>query len=407
MVLEAHRRLMSAPPSATGRPTAELIEIVASSGLRGRGGASFPTAIKLRSIVAQRRRPVVVVNGAEGEPASAKDRLLLAALPHLVLDGALAAAAAIGATEVIVCIDRADRAGADALGVALHDRDRAGERAVPMRVATVPPRFVAGEESALVHLLNGGDAKPTARPPRVFESGVGGRPTLVVNVETVAHLAQIVQWGPAWFRCRGTTDEPGTLLTTVSGAVARPGVYELSFGASIVQAVQAAGGSTRPPAAILIGGYYGSWLTVADAARATLSSSSLRPLDAAIGCGAIVVMPEECCGVAESARVLGWMSKQTAGQCGPCVHGLDALAQAMLALAAGRPAPDTVARLHRWAAMIDGRGGCSFPDGATRMVRTALRVFADDIDHHLRHGPCWRTSNRALLPTPEIATTWR
>jgi NADH:ubiquinone oxidoreductase subunit F (NADH-binding) len=294
-----------------------------------------------------------------------------------------------------------------AVNSALDARARAGEPTTGIHIATVPARFVAGEESALVSLLNGGEAKPTAKPPRVFERGVGGRPTLVINVETAAHLAQIVQWGPEWFRACGTVDEPGTLLTTISGAVRHPGVVELPLGTSIVDAVRAAGGSTRPPAAILLGGYYGSWLSDTDAASANLSNASLRPLDAAIGCGAIVVVPEDCCGLAETARLLAWMSAQSAGQCGPCVHGLAALADAMNELAAGRPRPDTPARLRRWAAMIDGRGGCSFPDGAARLVRTTLRTFEADIEHHLHHGPCWRTANRPLLPTPSATGDWR
>ena len=205
----------------------------------------------------------------------------------------------------------------------------------------------------------------------------------------------------------GRADEPGTLLATISGAVRHPGVVELALGTSIVDAVRAAGGPTRPPAAILLGGYYGSWLSATDAAGAVLTNASLRPLDAGLGCGAIVVVPEDCCGLAETARLLAWMSAQSAGQCGPCVHGLAALAEAMRELAAGRPRPDTPARLARWAGMIDERGGCSFPDGAARLVRTTLRAFDADIEHHLHHGPCWRTANRPLLPTPPSTGGWR
>jgi NADH:ubiquinone oxidoreductase subunit F (NADH-binding) len=349
----------------------------------------------------------VVINGSEGEPASAKDRVLLTRVPHLVLDGALAAAAATGAADVILCLDRHDHAAIGAVEGALADRARAGEPTEGMRIATMPNRFVAGEESALVNLLNGGDAKPTAKPPRVFERGVDGRPTLVINVETAAHLAQIVQWGPAWFRTCGTVDEPGTMLATISGAVRHPGVVELALGTSVVDAVRAAGGSTRPPTAILLGGYYGSWLSATDAGTAVLTNASLRPLDAALGCGSIVVVPEDCCGLAETARLLAWMSAQSAGQCGPCVHGLAALAEAMHQLAAGRPRPDTPAQLRRWADMIDGRGACSLPDGAARLVRSTLRAFDADIEHHLCHGPCWRTANRPLLPTPPATDNWR
>ena len=405
--LTEHRRSIAPPRPVTHRPADDLIDEVAAAGLRGRGGASFPTAIKMRTVAAGRGRATVVINGSEGEPASAKDRVLLTRVPHLVLDGALAAAAATGADGVIVCLDRADGAAMTAVDAALDARDRAGEPTAGIHIATVPTRFVAGEESALVNLLNGGEAKPTAKPPRVFERGVGRRPSLVINVETAAHIAQIAQWGSAWFRTCGTVDEPGTLLATISGAVRHPGVVELALGTSIVDAVRAAGGPTSPPAAILLGGYYGSWITATDAAAAVLTNASLRPLDAGLGCGAIVVVPDDSCGLAETARLLAWMSGQSAGQCGPCVHGLAALATAMHELAAGRPRPDTPARLARWAGMIDKRGGCSFPDGAARLVRTTLRAFHADIEHHLHHGPCWRTANRPLLPTPPTTDDWR
>jgi NADH:ubiquinone oxidoreductase subunit F (NADH-binding) len=405
--LAVHRLTLPRPPAPSRRPDLGLLDDVDASGLRGRGGASFPTGTKLRSVLGGRRAPTVVVNGSEGEPASAKDRLLLTAAPHLVLDGALIAAAATGAPDLAVCIDRANRPAIAAVEAALGERRRAGEPSPDVRVVTVPARFVAGEESALVHLLNGGEAKPTAKPPRVFERGVDGRPTVILNVETVAHLAQIARWGPGWFRTCGTVEEPGTLLTTVSGAVGRPGVHEVPCGTPIVRAVQAAGGATRQPAAVLVGGYYGAWLDAADAEGAALSNASLRPFGAAIGCAALVVFPHECCGLAETARLLAWMNAQSAGQCGPCVHGLAALAGTMHTLATGRSSHEVPAQLQRWATMIDGRGGCTLPDGAARLVRSALRVFAADVEHHLHHGPCWRTANRPLLPTPPPAATWK
>src|SRR5262249_562627 len=153
------------------------------------------------------------------------------------------AAAAIGANEVIVAIDRGNHTGIDAVASAIEERRRAGELDAPASVVGVPPRFVAGEERALAAFINGGDAKPTAAPPRVFERGVDGRPTFVGNVETLCHLAQIVQWGAAWFRRVGTTEEPGSLLSTVTGDVARPGVCEVAFGTPIPTVVGAAGGT--------------------------------------------------------------------------------------------------------------------------------------------------------------------
>ena len=278
----AYHRLVYPAPPLPGVPRDDVVDAVERSGLRGRGGASFPTGRKLRAVRGGRRSPAVVVNGAEGEPASGKDKLLLTTAPHLVLDGALLAAAALGARQVVVCVDQSATAALDAVTRALGERRRA-EAALPVRLAAVPSRHVAGEETALVHWLNGGPATPTSTPPRPFQRGVDGRPTLVDNVETLAHLAQILRYGPDWFRRLGTPAEPGSTLITLSGAVARPGVYELSIGSPLADLVEIAG-PVAGIGAVLVGGYFGSWLGAEQAGRARLSNQSLRPLGAGLGC---------------------------------------------------------------------------------------------------------------------------
>jgi NADH:ubiquinone oxidoreductase subunit F (NADH-binding) len=406
--LPRHRSTMAPPPPVHRRPRFDLIDAVEAAGLRGRGGGAFPTATKMRAVVEAGRSPVVVVNGAEGEPASSKDRLLMTRMPHLVLDGALIGAAAVGASEVIVCIERTSGPALAAMEAAIEERSRAERRPLPMRVLAIPPRFVAGEESALVHFINGGEAKPTRTPPRVFQRGVDNRPTLLSNAETFAHVAQITQWGPTWFRQFGTRDEPGTMLATISGDVVHPGVCEMAIDTPLVDAIRAAGGTRSPIQALLIGGYYGTWIGAADAAAGRLSNADLRPRGSGVGCGAVVVLPTGACGLRETARVLTWMSTESAGQCGPCVHGLGALAGGMTALASGRGQPTTLGDLQRWAGLIDKRGACSFPDGAARLLRSTLTVFADDISHHLRHGVCVGTKKPPTLRLPKReAVVWR
>ena len=255
--LAEHRRFHPRPPDPRSRPWHQLTEVVEDAGLRGRGGGSFPTATKMRAVAARGGRPVVVVNASEGEPLSAKDSLLLTRLPHLILDGAALAATAVGAGEVVVCVKRSSAASARSLDQALEERR--GEGGPAIRAAIVPDRYVAGEESALVRWLNGGPAKPTVVPPRPFERGVGGRPTLVQNAETLAHVAQIAVYGADWFRDVGTDDEPGTALFTVSGGVRAPGVVEAPFGTRLSALVDAAA-PTSPVSAVLVGGYSGSWL---------------------------------------------------------------------------------------------------------------------------------------------------
>jgi len=383
--LERHRLRYPEPPRP-GRPREDFIAAVERSGLRGRGGASFPTGTKLRAVRDGRGAPVVVVNGSEGEPSSGKDKLLLTMASHLVLDGALLAAAAVGASQVVVCVDGAATAALEGVGRALAERG--GSDGLPVRLAAIPPRYVAGEESALVHWLNGGPATPTRVPPRPFQRGVDRRPTLIDNVETLAHLAQVLRFGPDWFRQLGTAEEPGSALVTLSGAVERPGVYEIPIGASLADLAGRAGGPPDGAGAVLVGGYFGSWLGADTASGASLCNSDLRRHGASLGCGAVMVLGRRACGLAETARILAWLAGQTAGQCGPCVHGLAAVARTTAALHDGHAGAGDLDRLRRWAGQIEGRGACRLPDGAVRLLRSALEVFAGDVWRHLDGGGC-------------------
>jgi len=406
-----HRRRYPTPPRPQpgGRP--ELIDLIARSGLAGRGGAAFPTGRKLQAVAAGRGPAVVVVNGAEGEPASGKDSLLLTRLPHLVLDGAMFAAAAIGADRVIVAIDRTNARALAAIEGAVAERRSHHESTITIDVAASPPRYVAGESSALVQWLNNGPAKPTSSPPRPYQRGVAGRPTVVQNVESLAHLAQIATFGPDWFRQAGTAAEPGTMLVTVSGAVAQPAIVEVAIGTPVEHILAGAGGVVGLPQALLIGGFFGTWVPFAAAIRAPFSRAGLAPIGAQPGAGVVVALPEDACGLAETARVLAWYSAEGAGQCGPCLHGLASLASGAASLASpdGRAPGATipVAQLRRWADQIEGRGACHHPDGAVNLLRSALAVFAADLERHERGWPCLGASAAPALRIPPTSTSWR
>ena len=370
----------------------DLADAVAASGLTGRGGAAFPTGAKLAAVAAQRRRPVVLANGAEGEPASGKDKSLLAYVPHLVLDGALLAARAIEAREAIVATTPAVE---QRVRAAVSERRERG-----LRVVGVPDRFVSGEETALVNYLNGGPARPTFTPPRPFERGVGGAPTLVLNVETLAQIALIARYGSDWFRSVGTPAEPGSVLVTLSGAVAQPGVYEVALGTPFTELLEVAGGATAELAALLVGGYFGNWIAAADARAAALSNESLNRVRASLGARALVAFPAGACGVAETARVMRYLADESAGQCGPCVYGLAAVAGNLEQLAhRDRRAPDT-GLLRRRLSQIAGRGACAHPDGAVGLVTSALRVFGPEFERHAQGRRCSGTARR-ILPIPE------
>jgi NADH:ubiquinone oxidoreductase subunit F (NADH-binding) len=374
-----------------------LITEVGRSGLTGRGGAAFPTAAKLRAVAAGRDAPIVIANGTEGEPASAKDKVLLAREPHLVLDGAMLAAHMAGATQVIVV---AHEAVSELVAAAVTERRRARTDRVRVKIMTGAGRFVGGEASALVNWVAHGIPLPTVTPPRVSESGLAGRPTLVQNVETLAHVALIARHGAQWFRSLGTRAEPGSMLVTLIGAVRQPGVYEIEIGTAVHDVLELAGGPAASLGALLVGGYFGTWADPATTGPLPFSTEGLSAAGASPGAGLVAALPRDCCGLAETARVTRYLADESAGQCGPCVFGLSAIAGELEALAAGRYFQP--GRLRRWLAQANGRGACHHPDGAVRMVRSALTVFGPEIGRHAR-GWCCGHRPAGVLPVPPRA----
>lgn len=382
------------------RSEAALIGQIERAGLRGHGGAGFPTATKLRAVAASRRRAIVVVNAAEGEPASLKDRTLMQTLPHLVLDGAQLAAQAVGADELVVCVCETARAGIEASTYAISERRGMPADGARMHLTAVPGNYVAGQEAALVNHLNGGPAIPTFTPPMVFEQGVRRRPTLVANAETLAHVALIARHGPEWFRQLGTPSQPGSALVTLSGPLAHPGVYEIEHGASLVSLIDAAGGVLANPRALLVGGYGGNWIGREFLRGVALSDEHLAPHGASLGAGVVLLLSEQACPVAETARVARWMARQSAGQCGPCVHGLDSIATSVEEIAGGLAQGDATQRIERLAALVRRRGACGHPDGAVRLVTSALGAFGPEFADHARHGHCEGCVRPGELPLP-------
>jgi NADH:ubiquinone oxidoreductase subunit F (NADH-binding) len=389
------------PTPYRGRPGV-LISEIETSGLTGRGGAAFPVSRKLAAVArARAARKVIVANGAESEPASRKDELLLRIAPNLVLDGLQLAAEAIGATEAHLYLHSAP---GPAILRALAERASRGLDGLGVTITQAPPRFLAGQETALVNRLAGGPALPTFQPPRVSERGLGGAPTLVQNVETLAHLALIARYGPRWFRAVGTDAEPGTMLTTVYRPDATTQVFEVEIGAPL-RPLLSDGAEVQ---AWLVGGYHGTWLPLPDAVGITLDNASLRRFGAAAGAGVLAALPSDRCGLTEAARVTGYLAAESAGQCGPCLNGLPRIAAGLAELAGAGHRKQTRADVERWAGLVTGRGACNHPDGTVRFVRSALTVFAPEIARHARgqcsanHGAAnhGAASRQPFLPLP-------
>ena len=379
--VEHQQRLGSLPP------VTQLIDTIERSNLRGKGGAGFPVATKWRSVASQRSgTPVILANGGEGEPLSRKDRVLMEQRPHLVIDGALIAAATVGADDIVLYVG-ADHTGAiQAMHRAVIERS-AAERA-RLRLVSAPVRYVSGEETAAVHFINDGIALPTSIPPRPFERGIDGRPTLVQNVETLAHVALIARFGDGWYRSLGIGAASGTTLVTVGGAVPQTVLVEIPLGATIADAVNAAGGVTSDSDAVLLGGYFGGWVESGTAWGLSLDADPLRRLGYSLGCGVIAVLPSGRCGVVETARILAYLAHESARQCGPCTFGLRAISAAAGRVAGLASTPGDLEHIERWAGQLAGRGACRHPDGAAGLLASAFRVFAHEFQLHHHDRRC-------------------
>ena len=376
--LATHRQRLG-PLSALS--SGELIAELESSGLLGRGGAGFPVGRKWRTVAERSSgRAVVLANGAEGEPLSHKDRSLMAARPHLVIDGALLGARAVGADDIIFYIGIEHPAADAAIRHALAERsaDIRGRA----QIVSAPAGYVSGEESAAVHFVNAGDARPTMTPPRPFDRGVAGRPTLVQNVESLALAALIARRGHGWYKDTGRASGIG--LLTASGAVRHPGVQEIGFGSTLGDVVAADGGLRGDSHAVLLGGYFGGWADVEEQWGLPLEPRSMRSRGLVFGCGVVHFLAADSCGVEATARVLAYLTSQSARQCGPCVFGLSAIAAATQRLATRSPQADDLDRIVRWGGQLVGRGACHHPDGAAGLLRSALDLFADDFAQHQR-----------------------
>ena len=378
------------PLRGYGGPAAPrpLLDTVARADLRGRGGAGFPLGVKLQAVAARSSgAAVVVANGAESEPLSSKDTLLLTGVPHLVIDGAVLAADSVGASSIHLVVHEGApyRAAAGALA---ERRDR-----VSVQLHRAPDGYVSSQDTAIIAWLNGRPALPTFTPPLPVHRGVGGRPTVVSNVETLAHLALVARYGPEWYRGVGSGSVRGTTLLTLCGAVESPGVVEVAFGTPIEDVLRASAPDQRAET-LLVGGWFGGWMPRRQAGPLAIDPAVLAAAGTGLGAGVIYVMPPDECGLRYAADVARWLADASAGQCGPCINGLPAIAAALDDVAKGQHTEAALAKLRRWCALMPDRGACRHPDGTARFVSTALGAFVADVRAHQR-GDCLRARRAA------------
>jgi NADH:ubiquinone oxidoreductase subunit F (NADH-binding) len=349
----------------------DLVDLLESAGLTGRGGAAFSTATKLRA--AREQRADLVVNACDGELGATKDAWVVAHhLDELVK----------GAELIAPGSRRPVRYAAHRGSTTL-----AALRAHGLEVLDVPARYVSSEESALVSLAHGGLARPLTKEVPVVRGGRDSRgratrATLVLNAETVWRVAQVATYGAPWFRSFGTHAEPGPRLVSVHGYVARPGVVETAAGASMSSLVDAVGGLAPEVESALVGGLAGVFLTADELSSAAWTTASLSAFGGGLGSGVVEVLDPRPCPLDRLVAMLRYAAGESAGQCGPCMYGLPAVADDVARLVA-HPDRATYERLQGRLGLLPGRGACRFPDGVSRFTGSALRVYAGHLEEHL------------------------
>jgi NADH:ubiquinone oxidoreductase subunit F (NADH-binding) len=390
--LDAHRAAFGVRRSYLGSAAEPLLAAIDEVHLTGRGGGHFPTAVKWRSVLANGTGATVVVNGAEGEPGSAKDAVLLQTRPHLVLDGLVAAMEVLGSNDGVVWLHDGAWASARSISRALAERAAAGLAHPSIRVVLAPDRYLSGEATGIIRTLEGGPTLPRFVEDPARPWSPGARPVLVNNTETMARVGLLATGSTATYRAT-------SLLTVVSAG--HRVVLEVDAATTFGEVVDRAWSTPdgRAPQAVLLGGYGGSWVSWNAVRDLHVDADELRRHGLSIGAGLVGPLPGTACGLEEAARLVRYLAGQSARQCGPCVFGLPAVADLASDLSAGRLTPSGRRRLGRFMSEISGRGACRHPDGALRMLTSALTVFGDDVHRHRRGRTC-DAPTYAILPVP-------
>ncbi len=374
--LADHRRRTPPPPTLS---VADLLARVRAADVRGRGGAGFPFATKLEAAAGAGRRREVVVNLSEGEPVSFKDAALGLTRPHLVLDGAALVARTLGSRVVHVVLP-GERAGvAAAVRRAVAERSREDTR-TQWRLHRAEGRFVAGQARAVVELMSGRPNLPvTSWQPEALH-GYRGRPTLLSNAETFAHVALLAGEHHAAYAATGTAEEPGTRLLTLGGHGERPTVTEVAHGTPWEELLR----DEALDSPVLVGGYHGTWAAPGALRGLTVSRTGMAAAGLSLGAGVVLPLSTGDCPVHRTAAIVSYLAAQSARRCGPCRHGLPALAEAVRATDNGIDRSDRAKAL---AGLVTGRGACAHPDGTARTVASMLARFGDEVAAHAS-GEC-------------------
>ena len=381
-------------------PPEDIVKEISDAGLRGRGGAAFPTGKKWALTRECSEQPhYLVMNGGEDEPGSKKDRLLMENLPHLVLEGTLIAAYAIGAAKSYLYINAKYEAAIKSINDALAEAKAAGywgqnvlgsNFSPDIELIPAPDNYVAGEDTAALELIEGKKPLPRQKPPFPVTVGLFGKPTAVNNVETLGNVAPIIARGAKWYRGFGTTDSPGTMIFSLNDDVNRPGIYELPFGTPLRFLIEECGGGIKAGKKIkaIMPASPSSAYLPADKIDTPLDHNSMREAGSALGCGVVQLVSEGACIVEELVRIADFFAIECCGQCPACRMETNMLSSMLKKVQQGQGGQPLLEQFSKVLAFNKDKGFCNLISMPGPPIESALQFFRSDFESHLKTGQC-------------------
>ena len=386
--------------NAVKAPGEEIIKVISDAGLRGRGGAGFPTGKKWQFTREAPDEPrYLVLNGGEDEPGSKKDRVLIENLPHLVIEGTILGAYAIGAAKAYLYINARYDVALKSINDALVEAKSAGyygsnvlgsDFSLEIEVVSAPHNYVAGEDTAVLEVIEGKKPLPRQKPPFPVTVGLLGKPTAVNNVETLANVAPIVLKGAEWYRKFGTAESPGTMIFSLNDDVNRPGVYELPFGTPLRYLIEECGGGIKGGKkikAIMPAAPSSAFLPI-DKIDTPLDHNSMREAGAALGCGVVKLVSEDSCIVEELVKIAEFFAAESCGQCPACRMETNTLAMMIKKVQAGQGGQPIIEQFGKILAFNKGKGFCNLIAMPGPPIESAIKLFPGDFQAHLNTGKC-------------------
>jgi len=381
-------------------PPEDVMQRVTDAGLRGRGGAGFPTGKKwalTRECPEQPR--YLVLNGGEDEPGSKKDRLLMENLPHLVIEGVILGAYAIGASKAYLYINANYDVAIKSITDALAEAKAAGywgesvlgtSFTFDIELKPAPHNYVAGEDTAALEVIEGKKAWPREKPPFPVTVGLFGKPTSVNNVETLANVGPIILRGAQWYRKFGTPDSPGTMIFSLNDDVNRPGVYELPFGTPLRYLIEECGGGIKGGKKIkaIMPAAPSSAYLPADKIDTPLDHNSMRDAGSGLGCGVVRLVSEGTCIVEEVLKISEFFTVESCGQCPACRMETNTLTALLKKVQQGQGGQPILEQFSKVLAFNKGKGFCNLIAMPGPPIESALKLFPADFDAHLATGKC-------------------